>query len=103
MILFREFTGSALLKQPPKHCVVQILHILTPAQLLILYKGLIRPCMEYSPHEWGIENTEHLQIESKPISLIISRPLTDSFQSLQHHLNFPSLCLIYCSYNGHYC
>ena len=52
---------------------------LSPSQLLALYRGLIRPCMEYGSHVWegSILTVLLNRVESKAFRLINSSPLTD--------------------------
>ena len=63
----------------------------SPPQLLTLYRGLIRLCMEYASHVWGgSTHTAFLnRVESKAFHLINSSPLTDCLQLLS-----PSKCWI---------
>ena len=58
----------------------------SPYQLLTLYRGLIRPCMEYASQVWGGSTHTALlnRVESKAFRLINSPPLTDCLQSLKH-------------------
>ena len=74
-----------------------------PAQLLTLYRGFIRPCMEYNSHVWGGSTHTALlnRVESKAFRLINSRPLTDSLQPLSLRRNVASLSLFYRYYHGH--
>ena len=69
----------------------------SPPQLLTLYRGLIRPCMEYVSHVWGGSTHTALlnRVESKTFRLINSSPLTDCIQSLSHRRNVASLALFY--------
>ena len=68
----------------------------SPYQLLTLYRGLIRPCMEYASHVWGGSTHTALlnRVESKAFRLINSTPLTDCLQSLKHRRNVasPPIC-----------
>ena len=75
----------------------------SPTQLLTLYRGLVRPCMEYSSHVWGGSPHTALlnRVESKAIRLINSPPLTDSLQPLSLRRNVASLSLFYRYFNGH--
>ena len=75
----------------------------SPAQLLTLYRGLIRPCMEYNSHVWGGSTHTALlnRVESKAFRLINSCPLTDSLQPLSLRRNVASLSLFYRYYHGH--
>ena len=76
---------------------------LSPTQLLALYRGLIRPCMEYSSHVWGGSSHTSLldRVESKAFRLINSPPLTNSLQPLSLRRNVASLSLFYRYYNRH--
>ena len=75
----------------------------TPAQLLTLYRGLIRPCMEYSSHVWGGSTHTALlnRVESKAFRLINTPSLTDSLQPLSVRRNVASLSLFYRYFHGH--
>ena len=76
----------------------------SPYQLLTLYRGLIRPCMEYASHVWGGSTHTALlnRVESKAFRLINSPPLTDCLQSLKHRRNVASLSIFYRYFHG-YC
>ena len=69
----------------------------TPQQLLALYRGLIRPCMEYASHVWGgSTHTQFLnRVESKAFRLINSSPLTDCLQPLSLRRDVASLAIFY--------
>merc|ERR1712237_80106 len=58
-------------------------------QLLQLYKGLIRPCMEYFSHIWGGSPSTSLldKVESKAVRLINDPNLTSSLDSLSLSLS----------------
>ena len=75
----------------------------SPSQLLALYRGLIRPCMEYVSHVWGGSTHTALlnRVESKAFRLINSSPLTDWLQSLNHRRNVASLALFYRYFHAH--
>ena len=75
----------------------------SPSQLLALYRGLIRPCMEYVSHVWGGSTHTALlnRVESKAFRLINSSPLTDCLQSLNHRRNVASLALFYRYFHAH--
>ena len=75
----------------------------SPSQLLSLYRGLVRPCMEYSSHVWGASpHTSILdKVELKAFRLIASPPLTNNLQSLSLRRNVASLSLFYRYYNSH--
>ena len=74
----------------------------SPPQLLTLYRGLIRPCMEYASHVWGGSTHTALldRVESKAFRLINSSPLTDCLQPLSHHRNVASLAIFYCYFHA---
>ena len=74
----------------------------SPPQLLTLYRGLIRPCMEYASHIWGGSTHTALlnKVESKAFRLINSPPLTDCLPSLKHRRNVASLAIFYRLYNS---
>ncbi|KAL7644590.1 UNVERIFIED_CONTAM: hypothetical protein RMT77_004127 [Armadillidium vulgare] len=46
---------TSLSKQASKRLGVlrRLQHFFTPPQLLALYRGVVRPCMEYASHIWG--------------------------------------------------
>merc|ERR1712035_111623 len=69
----------------------------SPSQLLTVYKGLVRPCMEYASHVWGgFTHTVLLdRVESKAFRLINSPPLTDCLQPLLFRRNVASLSIFY--------
>ena len=73
------------------------------AQLLKLYTGFIRPCLEYCSHIWGYSPYTSLldRVESKAIRLIGDPSLTSTldFLSLRHKV--ASLSLFYRYYFGH--
>ena len=75
----------------------------TPAQFLALYRGTVRPCIEYCSHVWGgSTHTKFLKkVESKAFRLINSPPLTNSLQSLSTRRKVASLSLFYRYYNNH--
>ena len=72
-------------------------------QLLTLYVGTIRPCMEYCSHVWGHSPGVELldRVESKAFRLIASPPLTASLPSLSCRRDVASLSLFYKYYFGH--
>ena len=74
----------------------------SPPQLLALYRGLIRPCMEYACHVWGGSTHSALlnRVESKAFRLINSPPLTDSLDTLLHRRNVASLSIFYRYFHG---
>ena len=60
-----------------------VLNFISPDQLLTLYRGLIRLCMEYSSHVWGFHaHTIPNKVESRAFRLIDSPPFTDYLQTL---------------------
>ena len=67
------------------------------SQMLTLYRGLIRPCMEYASHVWGGSTHTALlnRVESKAFRLINSPPSTDCLQSLTLRRNVASLVVLY--------
>ena len=69
------------------------------SQLLALYRGLIRPYMEYSSHVWGTRITVPNRVESKDFRLVNS-PLTAHIDSISHQHNFASLSLFYCYFHA---
>ena len=76
----------------------------SPYQLLTLYRGLIRPCMEYASHVWGGSTHTALlnRVEAKAFRLINAPPLTDCLQSLIHRRSVASLSIFYRYFHG-YC
>ena len=74
----------------------------SPAQLLALYRGIVRPCIEYCSHVWGGSSHTALldKVERKAFRIINSRPLTNSLQSLSLRRNVASLSLFYRYYNN---
>ena len=75
----------------------------SPPQLLALYKGIVRPCMEYASHIWGGSTHTALleRVESRAFRVIGSPDLTGSLQSLSGRRKVASLSLYYRYYNGH--
>merc|ERR1712002_959331 len=71
-------------------------------QLLRLYVGLIRPCMEYCSHIWGGSPAVSLldRVESKAIRLINDPSLISSLDSLSLRRKVASLSLFYRYYFG---
>merc|ERR1712035_253209 len=69
----------------------------SPPQLLALYRGLIRPCMDYASHIWGSSTHTSLlnRVESKAFRLINSPSLTDCLQSLKIRRSVASLSIFY--------
>ena len=75
----------------------------TSKQLLTLYTGTIRPCMEYSCHIWGSSPGVGLldRVQRKAVRLISDSSLTSSIPQLSHRRKVASLSLFYRYYNGH--
>ena len=75
----------------------------SPPQLLALYRGVVRPCMEYASHIWGDSTHSDIldRVESKAFRIIYSPPLTESLQSLSARRMVASLSLFYQYYNKH--
>ena len=73
------------------------------AQLLKLYTGFIRPCLEYCSHIWGSSPYTSLldRIESKAIRLIGDPSLTSTLDPLSLRCKVASLSLFYRYYFGH--
>ncbi len=73
-------------------------------QMLTLYRGLIRPCMEYASHVWGGSTHTALlhRVEPKAFRLINSPPLTDCLQTVEHRHSVASLSIFYRYFHG-YC
>src|ERR1700755_1995838 len=96
---------TSLSKQASKRlCVLRRLRgFFTPPQLLALYRGAVRPCMEYVSHIWGgSTHTAILEkVESRAFRLINSPTLTNSLQSLSSRRIVASLSLYYRYYSGH--
>ena len=76
----------SLTKQASKRLGVlrRLRNFFTPSQLLALYRGVVRPCMEYASHIWGGSTHTALleMVESRAFHLINSPALTNSLQSL---------------------
>merc|ERR1712035_159706 len=74
----------------------------TPPQLLALYRGLIRPCMEYASHIWGGSTHTSLlnRVEPKGFRLINTPSLTDCLQSLKIRRSVASLSILYRYFHG---
>ena len=72
-------------------------HFFTPSQMLTIYKGLVRPCMEYACHVWGGSTHTALlnRVEAKAFRLIRSPPLTDCLPLLNVRRNVASLSIFY--------
>ena len=73
----------------------------TCEQLLRIYKGLIRPCLEYCSHVWGGSSSTYLldRVESKAFRLI-NAPLTSQLPPLKLRRDVASLSLFYRYYFG---
>jgi hypothetical protein len=71
-------------------------------QLLQIYKGLIRPCMEYCSHIWGGSGSSSLldRVESKAKRLINCPLLSNSLDPLSLRRDVGALSLFYRYYNG---
>ena len=74
----------------------------SPEQLLRLYKGFIRPRLEYCSHIWGGSSSTYLldRVESKAFRLIHSPTITSTLPSLSLRRNVASLSLFYRYYFG---
>src|ERR1044072_3127835 len=96
---------TSLSKQASKRLGVlrRLQHFFTPPQLLALYRGVVRPCMEYASHIWGGSTHTALleKVESRAFRLINSPALTNSLQSLSARRIVASLSLYYRYYNRH--
>ena len=95
----------SLTKQASKRLGVlrRLRNFFTPSQLLALYRGVVRPCMEYASHIWGGSTHTALleRVESRAFHLINSPALTNSLQSLSARRTVASLSLYYRYYNRH--
>jgi len=69
----------------------------SPSQMLAMYRGLVRPCMEYASHVWGGSTHTALldRVESKAFRLINSPPLTNCVLPLKLRRNVASLSIFY--------
>ncbi|KAL7645491.1 UNVERIFIED_CONTAM: hypothetical protein RMT77_003877 [Armadillidium vulgare] len=96
---------TSLSKQASKRLGVlrRLQNYFTPPQLLALYRGVVRPCMEYASHIWGGSTHTALleKVESRAFRLINAPALTNSLQSLSARRVVASLSLYYRYYNGH--
>ena len=72
-------------------------------ELLQLYVGLIRPCLEYCSHVWGGSYYTYLldRVEAKAFRLINDPTLTSSLDSLSLRRGVASLTIFYKIYFGH--
>ena len=79
-------------------------HYFNSAQLLKLYTGFIRPCLEYCSHIWGSSPYTSLlyKVESKAICLIGDPSLTSTLDPLSLRRKVTSLSLFY-RYNFGHC
>ena len=95
---------TSLSKQASKRLGVlrRLRGFFTPPQLLAIYRGAVRPCMEYASHIWGgSTHTVILEkVESRAFRFINSPALTNSLQSLSSRRILASLSLYYRYYNG---
>src|ERR1700755_2019506 len=77
---------TSLSKQASKSLGVlsRLRSFFTPPQLLALYRGVVRPCMEYTSHIWGgSKHTALLEkVESRAFPLINSFDFTNSLKFL---------------------
>merc|ERR1712035_169263 len=73
------------------------------SELLQLYVGLIRPCMEYCSHVWGGSPCTRLldKVEAKAFRLIDDARLTSPLDSLSLRRRVASLSIFYRIYFGH--
>src|ERR1700755_3496807 len=96
---------TSLSKQASKRLGVlrRLRSFFTPPQLLALYRGVVRPCMEYASHICGgSTHTAILEkVESRAFRLINSPALTNSPQTLSSRQIVASLSLYYRYNNGH--
>ena len=72
-------------------------------QLLQIYVGLVRPCMEYCSHIWGGSSYTYLldRVESKAYRLINDPLLTARLDTLALRRSVASLSLFYRYFFGH--
>ncbi len=72
-------------------------HFFFPQQMLTVYKGLVRPCMEYASHIWGSSTHTALldRVESKALLLIGCSHLTNCLLTLKSRLTVASLSIFY--------
>lgn len=74
-------------------------------KLLVLYKSLIRPQLEFNSHIWGGAPKSLLaildRIQRKAIRLIDNQLLTKHLQPLEHRRRVAALCLYYRYFFGH--
>ena len=76
--------------------------IFSSSQLLQVYKGLIRPCMEYCSHIWGGSGFTRLldKVESKAKRLINCPALSNSLDSLSLQCDVGASSLFYRYFSG---
>ena len=76
--------------------------MVSASQQLALYRGLIRPCMEFGSHGCGGSSHTALlnRVESIAFRIIKSPPLTDCPDSLSHRRNVASLSIFYCYFHA---
>jgi hypothetical protein len=97
----------SLTKQASKRLGVlrRLQRFFTSDQLLALYKGIVRPCMEYASHIWGYSPPSHTvlldRVEARAFRIINDPVLTNCLQSLSTRRIVASLSLFYRYYNGH--
>nr|CAH7735370.1 unnamed protein product [Callosobruchus chinensis] len=74
----------------------------SPSKLLTLYKGQIRPSLEYCSHIWGIVVTLSILdgVQRRAIRLICDSALTCHLQPLSHRRAVGDLSLFYRYSNG---
>ncbi|XP_050710739.1 uncharacterized protein LOC126995293 [Eriocheir sinensis] len=89
-----SLTKSASSRLGVLYCLRQFFF---PAQLLSIYRGLVRPRMEYASHVWGGSTHTALldRVEAKALRLISSPPHTDSLLPLKFRRNVASLSIFY--------
>ncbi len=78
-------------------------HFLSPQQMLTIYKGLVRPCLEYASHICGGSTHTALldRVESNDFRLIGSPPLTDCLLNLKSRRTVASLSIFYRYFHAH--
>ncbi len=71
----------------------RVRQFLSPAQLISIYRSIVRPRMEYASHVWGGSTHTALldRVVSKALSLISSPSLTDNLLPLKFHRQVVSL------------
>ena len=105
LMIFHGKIITSLSKQAFKRLgVLRLLqNYFTPPQILALYRGVVRLCMEYASHILGGSTHKALleKVESRAFHLINSPAPTNSLQSLFARRIVASLSLYYRYYNGH--